>query len=413
MCVIELPMARGRFLGLRTNTPSIAAVAGSFRTEPAANSGEVLLQRLVTTLLTCGTRRLDQFEMTELLDSRGARFSVDSAMRRVSFSARVCANDLDLVADLLAQCLTEPRFDTDDFSTERSRLIAALQFNSDKPAALANDALSRVLYSPDHPRYQPAVADQIAYLERLTVDDVRQYHRRHFNPDDLYVVVVGDIDPPATAATFDRYLQSWMPRSAPVPGVATPRSQSAQLVRLLTSGGGHYEVVLGKRLTIQRDHPDYMALRVANRILGGTFSSRLVAVIREQKGFTYSIRSELAEPDGVFDGHWQVALSLSPRWLEAGLDATRAEIERFANDGVSAPELATRQLETVSGFQVGLSTVGGSSQAILFGAERGFGADFIHDFAEKIQDITPAQLNRAIQLNLHPAGSHTVIVGPA
>jgi predicted Zn-dependent peptidase len=156
-----------------------------------------------------------------------------------------------------------------------------------------------------------------------------------------------------------------------------------------------------------------MALRVANRILGGTFSSRLVAVIREQKGFTYSIRSELAEPDGVFDGHWQVGLSLSPQWLDAGLDATRAEIERFANDGVSAPELATRQLETVSGFQVGLSTVGGSSQAILFGAERGFGAGFIHDFAEKIQDITPAQLNRAIQLNLHPAGSHTVVVGPA
>ena len=285
MCVIELPLTHGRFLGLRTNTPSIAAVAGSLRTEPAANHGEVLLQRLVTALLTCGTRHFDQFEMAELLDSRGAQLTVDSAMRRASFCARVCSNDLDLVADLLAQCLTEPKLDANDFIAERARLIAGLQFNSDQPAALANDALSRLLYTPDHPRYQPEVDDQIAYLETLTVDDVRQFHREHFAPDDLYVVVVGDMDPQTTAATFDRYMQSWVPhrRPMPTPRAAATGSKSAQEVRLTTAAGGHYEVVLGNRLSIQRDHPDYMALRVANRILGGTFSSRLVAVIREDR----------------------------------------------------------------------------------------------------------------------------------
>ncbi|MEO5559493.1 MAG: pitrilysin family protein [Dokdonella sp.] len=412
-CIIDLPLEHGRFHGLHTATPSVFALTGSFRTAPVLERGELMLQQLVAMLVTCGTRRRDQFEMADLLESRGASLSVESGLCRVSFSARACSDDMPMVVDLLSECLREPRLDAADFVTERTRLIAELQYHGAEPAALASDALSRMLYCPGHPRHQADFAEQVSLIERLTVDDVRRYHREHFGANDLRVVAVGDIDPHAVAAEVDRRLASWLPRLArQVEDPVDPTPEGPQVARMQALGRANFDVALGQRLSIRCDHPDYMALWIANHILGGTFTSRLVSAVREEQGLTYSIRSELARPEREFDGHWQVTLSLSAEKLDAGLVSTRAEIARFVGDGVTAQELAAKRLEAIGAFHIGLATLHGLSETILFGAENGWGPDYIREFAGMVGAVTYDQLNAVIAEHLHPAELQTTIAGP-
>lgn len=410
--VVDVPLAFGRFHGLRVATPSLFALTGSFRTRPVVDRGELLLQQLVAALVTCGSRRRDQFEIADLLESRGASLSVESGMRRVSFAARACSEDLPLVVELLSECLREPRFDVENFSTEQARLIAELQYHAAEPAVLAADALSRRLYPPTHPRYQADLAEQISQLERLTVDDARTYHREQFGANDLCIVAVGDIDPLATAAEIDRRTAAWSPRPARQGSDVHQPANALRTTRIPAPGRENFDVVLGQRLAIRCDHPDYMALWMANHILGATFTSRLVTAVREEQGLTYSIRSELARPEREFDGHWQVALSLSPDKLDAGLAATRAEIARFVDGGVTPQELATRQLEAIGAFHISLATLYGLSETILFGAERGWGPNYIREFAGKVGSVTASQLNRTVAEHLRPAELQTTIAGP-
>lgn len=410
--VVGLPLTHGRFFGLRAATPSLVALTGSFRTEPAGDRGELLLQQLVAALVTCGSRRRNQFEIAHLLESRGASLSVASEMWRVTFSARACAGDLPLVTELLSECLREPRFDAEDFATEQACLIAELQYRATDPAALAADALSRILYPAQHPRHQAELADQVSHIRRLTVDDVRRYHREHFVANNLCVVAVGDIDPLATAVEIDRHLAPWAPRPGRGGSESGVLANPATVVEIPVPGRENFDVALGHGLAVRSDHPDYLALWMANHVLGAAFTSRLATAVREQQGLTYAIRSELAKPDCEFDGHWQIDLSLSPDKLDAGLAATHAEISRFVDAGVTAQELAAKQLEAIGSFHIGLATLSGLSETILFGAELGWGPDFIHEFADKLGAVTAAQLNRTVREHLRPAELHTTIAGP-
>lgn len=409
-------LSNGRVLALRTATPGLFAVAGSFRTAPAADPRERLLQQLVAALTTCGSLQHDAFAMEDLLDSRGASLSVESELQRVAFSASACSADLTLVVELLAECLREPAFDAAQVATEQARLIAELEYRAAEPAAMVGGALSRALYPPSHPRHDVDPAEQIAQLESFTVDDVRRYHRDRFGANDLCIVIVGDIDPLAAAAQFDRHFSAWAPRPMPqaddAPAHAGPESNAGQVIRIAAPGREHFGAALGHRLALRCDDPDYMALWMANHILGATFNSRLVASVREAQGLTYSIRSYLAKPDRAYDGHWQIDLLLSPDKLDAGLAATRAELARFIDLGVSAEELAAKQIQAIGGFQISLATLYGLSDTLLFGAERGWGPDHIHDFVGKIDRVTAAQLNRVIATHLRPDAMCTAIAGP-
>ncbi|NOT87956.1 MAG: insulinase family protein [Lysobacter sp.] len=410
--VIEVPLSHGRVHALRVATPDLFAVTGSFRTSPAIDRGDLLLQQLVAALATCGSLHHDPFEMADLLESRGAALSIESESQRVTFSAQACSADLPLVVALLAECLREPRFDADDFVTEQARLIAELEYRAAEPTAMVADGLSRALYPPSHPHHQAVLAEQVAHLERFSVDDVRRYHREHFGANDLCIVVVGDIDPWMAAAEFDRHLSSWPPRFVRTHDDDATLPDSKQDLRIAAPGRENFDAALGHRLDIRCDDPDYMALWMANHILGATFDSRLVAAVREEQGLTYSIRSQLTKPCREYDGHWQFNLSSSPDKLEAGLAATRAEIAKFVDLGVSPQELSAKQAQAIGAFQIGLATLYGLSETMLFGAERGWGPGYIRDFAGRIGSVTVEQLNRVIREHLRPAELRTAIAGP-
>jgi zinc protease len=420
--IVDIPLSHGRVYALRAATPSLFALTGSFRTAPAFDRGEALLQQLVATLTTCGSLQRDQFALADALESRGASLSVESEMQRVSFSAQACSVDLPIVMELLAECLRQPSFDAEAFATEQARLIAELHYYAAEPAAMTADALSRAMYPSAHPHYQAELAAQVDILQGFTLDDVRRYHREHFGANDLRVVVAGDIDPAIAAVEFDRRMSCWMPSSW-LPSSSSPRSaqvsfdpsarvDAAQTVRIAAPGRDNFVVALGHGLGIRCDHPDYMAVWMANYVLGANFSSRLVATVREEKGLTYSIGSQLTKPFREFDGHWQIDLSLSPDKLDAGLAATRAEIARFVEVGVSAEELIAKKKQAIGAFQISLATLYGLSESILFGAERGWDARYIHEFADKIGCVTATQLNRTIGEHLRPAELAVAIAGP-
>lgn len=411
-CVVETPLTRGRFFGLHTATPALCVLTGSLRTVPAADPGERVLQQLVAALTTDGTVRRDQFAIAYALDSCGASLSIESDLDRVSFSARACTADLVLVVELLAECLREPRFDAASLETERARLLAECRYAAAEPAVLAGDALSRLIYAPEHPRHQSEIDQRIAHLERFTLADVRRYHREHFGADDLCLVAVGDIDPLAVAAECDRRFASWSPCPPRRGGDSGPMDGAVREVRIAAPGRENFDVALGQRLALRCDDPDYSALWIANHMLGGTFTSRLVAAVRERRGLTYSIRSTLAKPSRVFDGHWQVDVALSPDKLDAGLAATREEIQRFVDDGVCDEELVSARREAVGTFRIGLATLSGLGEAVLFGAERGWGAGYLREFPAMIEDVRVDQINRVLRGQLRPAQLHTAIAGP-
>jgi zinc protease len=413
--VRELAFAQGRVYAMHAGSGGTFALSGSLRAAPTTDPAGLLLLQLTAALLTCGTRRRDEFEFAAQLEDRGASLGIDAEPGRVAFSASARSEDLPTIVALLAECLREPRFSEDAFHAARMRMIAELRAMSADPATLAMLGLARMIYPPTHLRHEPEPAEAIARLEAFTLEDVRRCHREHIGANALRLAVAGDIEAEALAAVAARGFAGWttsasasLPTAAVEDAAATTRTG----LRIAAPDSGHFEIALGHRLSLRCDHPDYIALWLANRVLGAGFGSRLVVAVRERLGLTYSIRSQLSKPDPGFDGHWQVDLSLDADTLEAGLAATRAEIARFVEDGVDADELESRRREAIGSFRISLATLSGLSETLLFGAENGWGAHYPQAFPQRLQAIGPDRIRRVIAEHLRPELLRTAIAGP-
>lgn len=415
--IVPLSLACGQFYGLRTATPDVVCLMGSFRTRPATVAGDMLLQQLVSASVSTGTRQRDQAAIEQLLDRRGAWFDILSDLDRVRFSVQACAGDLPVLIELLAECLREPRFDAERWATEQARLAAMQQQRLLYPAEQAEDMLSRLIYPAHHPRHQTPIDEQLSQIERLTIDDAKLFHQAQFGANDLQIVAVGDIDPMAVAHEIERRLGGWQPSSVwseagdshdgsqpplPVPG----------RVDAVIPGAEGFDVLMAQPLALAHDDPDFAAIRLANHILGGTSTARLGASLRDAQALTYAVRSSLAEPVGG-GGHWQIAISLSPDRLAAGIDAVRAEVDAFLREGVSQQALAAQASAFTGRFQIQLATLSGLTETILAGAERHRNADYIYDFPEKVRRVTAAQLQHAIRRCLLADQWHIAVAGPS
>lgn len=417
--VRELAFAQGRVYAMHAGSGGTFALSGSLRAAPATDPAGLLLLQLTATLLTCGTRRRDEFEFAAQLEDRGASLGIDAEPGRVAFSASARSEDLPTIVALLAECLREPRFAEDAFHAARMRMIAELRAMSADPATLATLGLARMIYPPAHLRHEPEPAEAIARLEAFTLEDVRSCHREHIGANALRIAVAGDIEADALAAVAARGFAGWTTSASASPSASPPTAAVEDAaatppteLRIAAPDSGHFEIALGHRLSLRCDHPDYVALWLANRVLGAGFGSRLVVAVRERLGLTYSIRSQLSKPDPGFDGHWQVDLSLDADTLEAGLAATRAEIARFVEDGLDVDELETRRREAIGSFRISLATLSGLSETLLFGAESGWGAHYPQAFPQRLQAIGPDRIRRVIAEHLRPELLCTAIAGP-
>jgi predicted Zn-dependent peptidase len=168
---------------------------------------------------------------------------------------------------------------------------------------------------------------------------------------------------------------------------------------------------MGHPISVRRDDDEYLPLYVANYILGGNFSARLMATIRDEMGLTYGINSSLSGISTRYDGHWQVGVTLSQENLERGVEATRAEVQRFVDDGVTGDELAAKKTTITGSYTVGLATTKRLARSILTNAERGFDVDYLDRFPQLIEALTLAEINETVQRHFDPSRFHTAMAG--
>lgn len=396
---------------LPTSVEGVVSWRGSLATHPDLAAGDELVQDLVVELLDKGTQHRDRFAIAEALEDRGAQLNFASDGLRVDFSGRALRDDVPEVLRLMAEQLREPLLDPAEYDKSRAQMAAMLHRSMESTRSQARGVFSRHLYPPAHPNY---VAPQQEDLERLVgmeLETVRQYHRRHFGGNDLLLTLVGDVNVEAITAAVEAAFGDWgstgedtfvePPLAAIVPGreaVAMPDKQNV-------------DVLLGHRLPLRRDDDAYLPLYVANFILGGNFSARLMNTVRDEMGLTYGIGSRLGGITMQHGGHWLVSVTLSQENLEKGIAATQQVVQEFVDQGVTATELANKKTTITGSYKVNLATTADLAIALHLNAERGFPVSRIDDFPERINALTLGEVNDAIRTYFDPSQFHLAMAG--
>ncbi|WP_235822419.1 MULTISPECIES: M16 family metallopeptidase [Brucella] len=369
-------------------------------------SGKEGLANLMTGLFDEGAGDLDSDSFQERIDNLGAEMSFSASPDSVSGNIRMLAENRDAVNGLLALAVNKPRFDQDAIDRIRQQVVASLEASQRNPSTIASRKFSEVLYG-SHPYGRPDEGT-IKSLQSISREDLVNFHRKNFARDRLTIGVVGSINAKDLGEMLDKVFGD-LPANAelvPVPdaklALGTTTSLSFDMPQ--TSISFVYPAV-------PRKDPEFFASYLMNHILGGGFTSRLYAEVREKRGLAYSVSSSMALRDHV--SALTISTATRPEKAQESLKIIREQVAAMANDGPTEAELAAAKSYLKGSYAVNNLDSSVSIADTLVGLqEAGLDRDYIDRRAELIDAVTLDQV-KAIAKKLLEAEPAILIFGPA
>jgi predicted Zn-dependent peptidase len=374
--------------------------------DPAGRFG---LTSMTADLLDEGTRTLDGHALHDALARLGSHLEGEVGPDAAALGLVTLARNGPRAMALLADIACHPRFDPSDFARVRDNRVSRLVQMRDVPAAVAERVFSRQLYGA-HPYGHSPVGVE-ASLRAMTLDEVRAFHADVLLATTPTIMAVGDVAHADVVAWVDA---SWPARRAAAStsadaaaSIAVPRGPSLSFVH--RAAAAQSELRVG-RIGAARATPDYAALAVMNTILGGTFVSRINSKLREEKGFTYGVRSsfDYRRQPGPFVVQTSVQASAT---TEAIADIVH-EIRGIGGDRPpTAAELTRAQAALTRSYPRSFETAEQVTRAVAQLALHGLPDDYFDGFVRDVTRVTAEQVTDVARRYASADDLHAVVVG--
>ena len=357
-----------------------------------------------------GTGRRTFAQIYEEIEAVGATVDVSSSINVTSFGAKSLAEDLPLVADILADVLQHPAFPESEMEKERGEVLTDLQERANNTRRMASLAFRELIYPADHP-YRRSVQGYAETVAAITRDELIDYYRSAYGAQGLIVTIVGAVKAADALRIWEDHFGAWIgaqvDRGVPP---AAPRLTERREKRVDIPGKSQSDLVLGF-VGPARSAPDYLDARMANSILGvfGLYG-RLGARVREKGGLAYYSYSQLE--GGLGPGAWQVIAGLDPANVDKAIPLIQAEIQRMIETKVTARELKDNKSYMVGSMPIGLETNDGVAGVILDMELYGLGLDYLVNYPDFINAISVASVQSAAQKYLDAENFALAVAGP-
>lgn len=258
-------------------------------------------QGLMLDMLDEGTAALDATEIAEAQERLGARITIDGSLDTSSVTLTALSANLAPSLDLLADVVLHPAFAPSEVARVKAKAQAELAQRLSTPDDLALRALGASLFG-DHPYAQPTDGlGNAASLAALTPEMLRAAHGKWLRPDLARITAVGDIGMDELKPMLERAFGSWKAPGLPPPtkplDAAIP-APGARIVLVDRPNSPQSVIMAGRVLPVTGRTPDKEDLGLANDVLGGGFLSRLNEDLREEKGWSYGVYSNVSQPVG-------------------------------------------------------------------------------------------------------------------
>ena len=373
--------------------------------DPTAEPG---LAAMTAQLLDQGTTTRGAQEIAQTIDSIGGAMAVGAGTDLSFVNVLVLKDSFDLALDMLSDVARNPAYAQTEVDRQRQQVLSEMQVSYDDPAYVSSIVFGRLVYGA-HPYGMPQNGTPQS-LMRLTRDDLVEFHRTHYLPNNAILAVVGDITAEEAFAGVARALSNWPRGVLPTPNLTAQPPPSNRLVIVDKPGAVQTAVRVG-HLALPRAHPDYLALDMAIKILGGEGGNRLGSVLRTARSLTYSASAEMAGRQ--FAGDFMARTDTRSSATAEVLRLTVDEISRMQRERVSRRELRRAKDYLAGHFPLTIETPNAIAaqvlEAILFGLE----LDDLERYPERINAVTEDDIQRVAREYLKPGLLSMVLVGDA
>jgi zinc protease len=375
--------------------------------DPATLAG---VSDLTANLLTKGAAGKSAPQIAAAAEALGGSLDASAGWDEAAVGITVTTPKLPQALALLADVVRRPEFSDAELKRAQTQALDDLRLELSQPTSLAQLAAHRAVFGDG--AYGHSRVGTLASLAKITRADVQAQHAALYRPDNAILVLAGDISPEQAMQLAQASFGDWQAPATPLP-TAPAGSGSSALPALLVidqHGAGQAGVVAAHAAPPRKD-ADYYIGAVANAVLGGSYSARLNEEIRIKRGLSYGARSDLdgRRDGGLWLGSAQTKNPSAPQVVELML----GEFSRLGSTPVPADELAARKATLVGGYGRSLETTAGLAAQVGDLAVYGIDLGEIGRYVERVQAVTPTQVQAYAAQHLGADGTHVVVVGDA
>ena len=399
-----LPNGLGAVLVQYGETPKVTVSAivktGNLHEGPQ----EIWLADLTGNMLREGAAGMKFETIARKAAGMGGEVTVSVSRTETSVSISVLSEFVPDAIQLVSDVLTRPTLPESEVARLKNDLKRELNVQKSVPQNQASEKFVALVY-PNQPYSQMFPTEQM--LDSFDIAKVKNFYDSNFGARRTKIYVVGKFAEQPAMQAIEKSFSSWKEG----PAVAYPKADPAlkkQTGAVERAGAPQTTILVGLPVIGPSD-PDYISLRVANALLGGSFGSRITRNIREDKGYTYS-PSGVLQP-GVGTAVWYELADVTSEHTTAALKEIEKEIQLLQNEPPPAEELKGIQNYVAGVFVLQNSSQPGIIAQLHFQDLHGLPDDYLSTFVKKVHAVTPQKVSQIVKSHMAAEKMTLVMVG--
>lgn len=379
------------------------AVLGGTAADPAATPA---LSKLMAGLLNEGTASRSSRDIAEALQAIGGDYRASSNDDAIRISASALAPHAPQLLALMADTTLHPTFPANEVTLAKANAMQALKVQQAEPDWQAGRAFNHAAFG-DHPYARDTMTE--ATVNAATPETLRALHDERFRPDRALLVITGRIGADKAMQLAEQQFGAWKAQGKAIPATPPSRLDVAPQRLLVAREGAVQSNIRYGRPSVPASNPDYVPLVLANEILGGGFTSRIMHDIREDKGYSYSPYSNYSA--GRVGGATLATVDVRNEVTGATLKELERLYDSMATQPATAEELSGAK-RLVGGIYLLRNQIQGMLTATLVSNwVNGLPADFLSTYVAQANKVTAGEVQAMGRKYFAPKDQSIVVVG--
>jgi predicted Zn-dependent peptidase len=354
-----------------------------------------------------GTELRSANEFAAALERHGAAYGVDVSSDALHVEISVPVSHLAPAVKLLAEAVTRPAFNEGDVGRHVTIRLGEINQERANAGYRAREAFAAHLFDPSVRRSRPTAGTPDT-IRPLTNVQVAQFYRENIGPGRAQILFAGDASGVDVASIIDDAFGEWSASAGPALETPEPLYLPGDRIVLVNRPGSVQSQLLIGCPGPDRREDIWGAAAVANHVVGGTITSRVDTVLREEKGYTYGTRTSFSAPrkGGTFSLGGAVRTEVTGAAIG---DALR--ILREARDGLTEQEVREAQDSLIRTAPLRYEQADSIAQQVGSNIAAGVPLDFADTYLEQIAATTAETATEAYRRYVGANGLLVVVVG--
>ncbi len=361
---------------------------------------------LVYDMLIKGAGDLTAGQIAEAFDSRGANIYASTRSEYASISLASLTRHLDDLFPIYKSILFSPTFSEDELRKLKSQYKTTLMSKKSNPGTLASRLSRVVLWGKDNPFTKFETAESI---ESITVDDLKNYYNKYFNPKNVTIAVSGDVNKKIKKQIYDIFSNWKSDSEEKYTAINTRIDPKPKGVYFIPRPGSVQSTISIITNSLKFKDPKYERVRLASSVLGASFTGRLFRTLREEYSFTYTPYAYAYA--NKYLNMFVAGADVKKEATDSSITVILDQMKDLRDNGISSGELSSIRKYVIGQRLMSFESSSVLSNMIQNADYKGVPVSRLEDYTKILEGLRTSDIQNVYKYILNPDHTQIIVVG--